>query len=657
MEDQKMCHSAAQYLSLKSLFDERMFEIPDYQRGYSWTEEQVSDLLNDIDHLRGTDARHFTGTVVATRKTIADQSGRAVHVVVGGQPVYDVVDGQQRLTTLILIMRCICDLDPTKYKADLWHRYFQRGDAHNEHLVLRPNGEIREFYEQYVIRGQAKNAEYRSHHNIMTARKTIKKRLEHKDVAEIDEMITIISERLWFVFFTPDSGKEVGLMFEVINNRGRPLSELEKIKNYFIYYASVFEKQGLRENVNNKWGSILRKLNQAKVFGQDEENSFLRYAYLVFFDTNKAKSWHVYQQLKQRFSVNEKSGEDVIRACDEILSFITFLDAAAENYAYLRNGKYFKIHYNTGSCREELGVALKRLRCHPFGASILPLFLTVMCKDGLSAMQRNDLLNLLEILNFRVYVLPRVTSRSDSKQGDLYSYANSYYHLRMAPDAIYRKLREEIIDFTQQQCPRRAFVQHLTLDRDETDDYYDWKGIKYFLGRYEEHLQKEGEHRAWNTEQILKLRGKVGSGDYISTEHIWARGHLADAFDEYPEEKRRLGNFVLMALRTNVQLQDKPVRDKVEELLEKNTSKLSQVHDLGSFLQTAESSRELQRRKKRTKNYYRELARKIADLRETELIRFALQEWRIDPDAKEPEFDKVDSFEKPERNEIYYFRS
>jgi len=61
--------------------------------------------------------------------------------------------------------------------------------------------------------------------------------------------------------YFPD--KEIGVMFEVINNRGKELSELEKIKNFFIYYSTIYNRPSLREEVNYKWSRILFYLNKA----------------------------------------------------------------------------------------------------------------------------------------------------------------------------------------------------------------------------------------------------------------------------------------------------------------------------------------------------------------------------------------------------------
>ncbi len=57
--------------------------------------------------------------------------------------------------------------------------------------------------------------------------------------------------------YAPDDTKEIGIMFEVINNRGKPLSELEKVKNHLMYYSEKNDIQDLKTVVKDKWSNIL----------------------------------------------------------------------------------------------------------------------------------------------------------------------------------------------------------------------------------------------------------------------------------------------------------------------------------------------------------------------------------------------------------------
>jgi hypothetical protein len=89
---------------LKILSDDYLFSIPSYQRPYAWTTEQASELLADVMSAWGHEAQaqdqapYFLGSIVL----IKDPQ----------KPEADVVDGQQRLTTLSILLAVLRDLSP-----------------------------------------------------------------------------------------------------------------------------------------------------------------------------------------------------------------------------------------------------------------------------------------------------------------------------------------------------------------------------------------------------------------------------------------------------------------------------------------------------------------------------------------------------------------
>jgi hypothetical protein len=109
--------------ALKDVFcDHYVFRIPPYQRPYSWTTEQAGDLLDDLIWAAGDDKRpaerppYFLGSIVVIKDP--------------NYPVADVVDGQQRLTTLTILMSVLRELagsDEEKANIDIFLR--QKGNA------------------------------------------------------------------------------------------------------------------------------------------------------------------------------------------------------------------------------------------------------------------------------------------------------------------------------------------------------------------------------------------------------------------------------------------------------------------------------------------------------------------------------------------------
>lgn len=617
------------YVSTREVFQDSWFEIPDYQRGYAWGERQIQDLIDDLSRCIRSGQPHFTGTIVASPK---------------GSGVFDVIDGQQRLTTTTLLLKAITETD-AKFKP-IFDEYIQRGDVGKERLVLKPNQEIAAFYKHRIIMNDDRHPTVASHRALLSANRQFKDWLARHEFPP-DDALEALLDRFFFVVFFPPSENEVGLMFEVINNRGKGLSQLEKIKNYLIYFATIHSLSSLREDVNEAWGLILQRLSIAHWASAEDEDRFLRNCYLVFFDPNKSKSWSSYEQLKDQFPVDV---EDINGAASELADFVRFLVSSAEAIAKLSSREYAA---NNGVPSEYADI-LSHLRCHGTDASVLPLYLATMNANTVAAADRFGIIDLLERLNFRVYLLPKVTNRADSGQGELFRWAYEYYHNEINT----QELREKITEFVSRHCDLINFVDHLTIDQDEQEDYYEWSGVRYLLARYEQHIQDERIKASFDIERVLERRRDTKTGDYLSVEHIWARKNREKDFPDDPVQKRRLGNLVLLELRPNIRLQDRDIEEKTEEIQKRNSNtvtKLAQVFELSDYLAKALNHPVVKGYVRHTKNWHRDLATAIADARETDIIRFVLEAWSL-PDEDTTRFECVDSFRDRTKNSPYWLR-
>ena len=96
-------------LSLQKLFNETLFRIPDYQRGYSWSNQQLEEFWSDLTSLLPFQ-EHYTGMISLKKLestsiiNSTDKWNEEKWLVGSGYTVYEIVDGQQRLTTLIILI-------------------------------------------------------------------------------------------------------------------------------------------------------------------------------------------------------------------------------------------------------------------------------------------------------------------------------------------------------------------------------------------------------------------------------------------------------------------------------------------------------------------------------------------------------------------------
>ena len=104
---------SGQLKSLSQLFQDRVFRIPDYQRGYSWGDRQWKDFWQDIIRLP-EGRKHYTGLITLERDTNErwknwGEDEETWLIRTAKQTPFYVVDGQQRLTTAVILINCLLE--------------------------------------------------------------------------------------------------------------------------------------------------------------------------------------------------------------------------------------------------------------------------------------------------------------------------------------------------------------------------------------------------------------------------------------------------------------------------------------------------------------------------------------------------------------------
>lgn len=96
--------------SLEQFFASKFFNIPKYQRSYAWEKQNVRELFEDIKEALDTNANHYIGTVVLAK---TDESA-----------VFNIVDGQQRMTTILMFISVLIRRLEDKEDQDFYRRYY-----------------------------------------------------------------------------------------------------------------------------------------------------------------------------------------------------------------------------------------------------------------------------------------------------------------------------------------------------------------------------------------------------------------------------------------------------------------------------------------------------------------------------------------------------
>ena len=243
------------YLTLGDLLSKRLFRIPPYQRAYSWQSKQRNDMFSDIENLKeNSEGFHFMATVVGLSRD-------KVMIKPDLHSVIDIVDGQQRLTTLVILLKSIEQKLTCSQPDDArdLQRLLVKGDDLSL-ILLQTNHDSSNYCSNYLRHGESpdiKEAETLSDRELL--------RTIHECEEFVDEwsdpmgLLTIVKNQLHFIFHEIEDEAAVYTVFEVLNNRGLYVSWVDRLKSRLMSVAFEDDRGNKNEHINELhriWGDI-----------------------------------------------------------------------------------------------------------------------------------------------------------------------------------------------------------------------------------------------------------------------------------------------------------------------------------------------------------------------------------------------------------------
>ena len=279
-----------QLSSVSRLFTDALYRIPDYQRGYAWRDRQLKDFWSDIEQLEKGKS-HYTGVLTLERvPTEVHRNWIDDAWIIDDrryQPFY-VVDGQQRLTTIAILMQCLISNLPTGKKLlhltkdDIQRRYlFESKDDGISRSYLfgyEKDNPSYEYLKTKIFGEQSSNHSINEEtiytKNLRDAKKFFEEKIAKKSIQELNELFKKITQQLLFNTYEIAEEIDVFVTFETMNNRGKALSRLELLKNRLIYLSTRIKADkrtlaSLRKAINEAWKDVYHFLGR-------NENRFLQ---------------------------------------------------------------------------------------------------------------------------------------------------------------------------------------------------------------------------------------------------------------------------------------------------------------------------------------------------------------------------------------------
>ena len=206
---EKITERTAQYL------------VPLFQRPYSWEKRQWQQLCTDLIDLYEGEGSYFLGSIVVTN--IASKPNEDLTYY------YLLIDGQQRLTTLFVILILLRDTVDNKTLSARIHKLLTNEFVGGlEHFKLLPTQQDREVFKALVNR---EDIAIPRDHLLLKCYSFFKKEIRNLDC---DQLYRVICRRLSIVEIILENDDNPYVVFESLNAKGRSLTQADLIRNYFL---------------------------------------------------------------------------------------------------------------------------------------------------------------------------------------------------------------------------------------------------------------------------------------------------------------------------------------------------------------------------------------------------------------------------------------
>lgn len=523
------------------LLARQKFTLDYYQREYVWQTKQVTDLIEDLTkeflsnfqegheptHVKGY-GHYFLGSIVICN------TNRKQYII----------DGQQRLTTLtLLLIRLYHLLNDEDLKNRITNLIFSTNfgsksfnlDSEDREPIMSAIylGETLEDIETDDLRGSV--------HNISVRYTDIETNFDLKE-EQLLCFVDWLLEKVYLVEITAYTDDDAYTIFETMNDRGLSLTPSEMLRGYLL--SNISDKEQ-RIRAGDIWAERIKELKQ---IGKEEESEAI-------------KAW-LRSQYAQRFRDFEIIGSEFhrwVREKEESLGL-----SSNDDYANFIESKFefYSSWYN------RLCLASKELQSgfeyvyynaqHNFTLQypvlLAPLSINDSDEDNLKKVQITAIY--LDILIHR-YIWNSSSIAQRSMVTPMYSLMADIrgMNLSVLSDFLYQKLQESIIDF----------------DKNNQFGLYgsNKSKIHLVLARITDYLEVQSGNSS-NYQDYIK---KTGNGYQI--EHVWT-----NQYDQYKDEfsqksdfesyRDRIGGLLLLPKRTNVRYDELPFTKKREHYLKEN---------------------------------------------------------------------------------------
>ena len=562
-------------IKIKDFFNGRFFEIPKYQRGYAWEIQNIRELFEDVVESIESNSNHYIGTIVLSKSEDDDEK-------------FYVVDGQQRITTTTLIISALIKKLTEKDQAYYERFYLKEDERYRLTPLNRDCKFLTDLLDSKVGEPQNKSQRY-----LKEAYEEIKFKVE-----KIDDKLKFLKsvEKLEVMEFVENSEGDAIRIFQTVNDRGKPLSNMEKAKSLLIYFSNRYLDKKLDNQINDCFSDIFEIYDDIKHLGEElnitliknkefNEDNLMRYHFVSYSDENyDPTASYVLQFLKNKLTNfrNTSTTENYQEIEDFINSYTESLKSFFENCKNVierakTEPKYFKLF-----------VVLN------LSATLYPLIVKL---ESLKLLDKNletknyekfTFFDLIELIEVRVY-----KTRATDPKADI---------SRLVFDIDKKKpidIQNWLLWFNGRWMSKEEFQSRM----------YGWifgnRALNHIFINYSESLQK----KEYKISELIAISNKNPNIEHIlaQTPTFAPRSLGFKNKEDFIDFEHNLGNLTILERSLNSSIQNKSAIDKVE------------AYGKSTFIMTKMIGSEIDTKKTFTKTELNERTKLIAE--------YCLERW------------------------------
>lgn len=524
--------------TLEHFFTGKFFKIPNYQRDFAWETDNIDDLIDDIIEAIETSTSHYVGTFILAKTTEKE--------------VFNVVDGQQRLTSLTMLLsiaiRYLANPNQTIILED---KFILSGNQQKLQLL----NDNHSFFED-IIKGKKPTPQTKSQTLLTKAYHHIESRIKNlkTNPSLSNSFLDSINKLEVMEFIENDDGKAIRI-FQTVNDRGKPLSNMDKAKSLLIYYSNRFLMGQLDDYINQKFGEIFHHFNTIKTNGEGfsidiinqkrfSEDSIMRYHFLAYaddlYDYKATENYVLNIFLKKSLKKLKGNSTELTTFINNYVEDLSiFFKSFMELTEKVKNeSKYYKLFSILG-----------------LSAFLYPLTIRLQARGLLGQIvpgTRVTFLDLIEIVDLRVYKI-----RGTDPAKDISCLARDAKKFNMI------SIKDTLKLFIQDFMSDIEFTRRLNID------IYPNVGLKHILVEYDQKIM----NREYSHTELMQINSFIPTIEHIFPREPRFKFPNAEFKTEqdYLGEIHQLGNLTILEKSLNSQCTEKNPDEKIQDKLYDNS--------------------------------------------------------------------------------------